>query len=105
MIVFRLIKKSLVFLGIRSPQSSEPFHRINLRNSMIALFFVVSTTLMGLFFIYESGSVGEYSSAVYGILTTTATEFHIMSLIWKTKKLYELLDEFDDIIQKRKCSR
>lgn len=104
MIIFRSIKETLVFLGIHSPQSFEHFQRFNLRNSMVLLYFLVSTTLMAMFLFFGDGTLAEYSSAIYGTLCSALLIFLIFTLIWKTEKLYRLIDKFGDLIQKRKYS-
>lgn len=105
MIVFRLIKESLVCLGIRSPKSFKKVHRFTLKNSMIFICFIASTTLMSLFFILEDGTVAEYSTATFGLLCSVVGTIVISTLIWKTEKLYKFIDEFEDIVQEREYLR
>lgn len=101
MVIFRSIKGSLVFLGIRSPQAFGQFHRFNLKNSMIFIYFIASTTLMGLSFIYDDGNVAQYSSVTFGVLSSAVSAFFISTLIWKTGKVYNLIDHFEDLVRKR----
>lgn len=105
MIIFRLLKDSLEFFGIRSPQSFQQFHRFTLKNLMVFMYFLTSTTLMGLFFIYEDGTLAEYSSAIFGFLSSAATLVIISTLIWKTGNLYKLIGHFEDIVRKREYQR
>lgn len=100
MIIFREIKKSLVFCGVESPQS-EKNNRFNLRNLMILVFFSASTTIMSLFMICEDGTMAEYSSAIYGCLSSTMTTIILLIFVWKTKELYKLINNFETTIEER----
>lgn len=100
MIIFREIKKSLVFCGVESPQS-EKINRFNLRNLMILIFFSASTTIMSLFIIREDGTMAEYSSATYGCLSSTMTTIILLVFVWKTMDLYKLINNFEKTIEER----
>lgn len=101
MIIFRDIKKSMAFCGIHSPQCFDKFHRFNLRNLMIFIFLIVSAILMSLFIVCENGTLAEYSSAFYGTLSSVTTAFLFFTFIWKTKDLYKLMNNFEELIQER----
>lgn len=100
MIIFREIKKSLVFCGVKSPQS-EKSNRFNLRNLTILIIFSASTTIMSLFIILEDGTMAEYSSAIYGCLSSTMTTIILLIFVWKTKDLYKLISSFEKTIEER----
>lgn len=71
---------------------------------MVLSYFLVSTTLMALFLFFGTGTIAEYSSAIYGTFSSASLLFVIVILIWKTEKLYNLINKFEDLIQKRKYS-
>lgn len=100
MIIFREIKKSLVFCGVESPQS-EKINRFNLRNLMILIFFLVSAVIMSMFIIREDGTMAEYSSAIYGCLSSTIAIIILLIFVWKTKELYKLINNFEESIEER----
>lgn len=104
MYIFRTIKESLALLGIRSPHTVNEFQRFNLRNTLILMDFVLSTISMGMFLIYENGTIGQYSNAIYGSSSSALLVLLMFTLIWKTEKIYELMTNFDEIIRKREFS-
>lgn len=102
MAIFQLIRGSLLFYGIRPPQSYEQVQRLNLRNSMILLYFLITSITMVMFIFYEDGSAAEYANAVYSTLSSTVILCLAAIKIWKTEKIYKLMDNFEDLIRKRK---
>lgn len=68
---------------------------------MILIFFILSTTLMCMFLLFENGTPVEYSSGIYGTLSSAGSVFLIATFIWKTKPVYKLMADFEENICKR----
>lgn len=68
---------------------------------MIVVFYLVSTILMGLFFVVENGTVAEYSSAFFGTTGSLIILFVVKTLILKAEEVFDLIESFEDIIKKR----
>lgn len=59
--------------------------------------------MMAMFFITGDRILSEYSAAFYGTSSSAMTVFLLGTFIWKTDKVYDLMENFEEIIEKRKC--
>lgn len=99
--IFQSIKISIDILGIYRPQLLQPFHRFNLKNSFLLAFFFLFSIAISIHIIYEAETFDERSEASMGGCVAFAVLGLFILALWKTHKFFQLIDNFENTIQKR----
>lgn len=105
MVIFQQIQKYLAVLGIKSNESSQTFKAIypfNGRNSLIIGIFGVSCVSSTLH-LFDELSFDEYIISVYETSTAIVNTILLVILVWKTTKIFELIELISSTVQMSKC--
>lgn len=96
--IFQKIEELFDSMGIRRQQQKHPF---NARNSFIVALFAQFSATAFIYFLFKASTFSEFANSFY--ITATAT-FNIFTFPWNifhTKQLFNLIDQLENIIEKR----
>lgn len=99
MYIFRSIQKYFAIAGINSLQSLEvyPFNvRIFIIITICGLFSICST----IYLVYVANNLTEYADVIYRLSTLFAIASVYTIFVRKMRKLFEIIDTFERIIEK-----
>lgn len=54
------------------------------------------------FFLFEAKTFHDYAKCFYGIVSLFANIYALTNIFWKIPKIFNLISNFEDAIQKRK---
>lgn len=94
--VFEMIQKSLATAGI-TPGLVDQSYPFNWTISFEFLMFGTCIYLTCVFIIHDVGTFAEYTQAVYSNSLATLIVFALLILLCKAEKLFEFIDDTDNI--------
>lgn len=102
MYIFRSIQKFFAIAGIHSYQSLQ-VHPFNARNiTMFSLFGLYSLS-NAMYFLYIATNFIEYADIVFRLSTLTVVAVIYGICVKKMRKLFEIFDQLERIIDNREC--
>lgn len=96
--ILESIQEILSKLGITSTQSDQKYP-FNVRNMMCLFCFILMSISAFTFLIIEAGSVKEYLNILNTSLTSIIMGIEFILHLWKRRKLFEFIVNFEDLIQ------
>lgn len=99
--IFQLIQKTFEASGIRRAQAHKK-HPFNKKNSTIYLFLIQFTISVHLFLIFQAETFREYADSFFMCMSTIFVFVCFMVTLWKQKNIFDLIDDFEDIIERRR---
>lgn len=98
--IFQLLKKPFGVLGIHPPKSFDE-NPITLRR-LITLFILIQFSIASIvFFLFEATTFIEYADSFYISATAMLKVCVFSAILWKLIKIFELIENFEEIIQNR----
>lgn len=100
-----MIRESLSRLGISEPQAFEKFRRFNKRNICGLAVYIIYNILSVMSIICDAETLSEYSDGIFIFSSTMVLNGYFINFVVKTQDTFILIENFENIIQKRKyCS-
>lgn len=96
--IFLELRKLFKFLGI---EQNQRFNRVNLT---ALLLFVYGLGAMIAFLLFEPKTFVDLGNAFFGAVSFFLNIFTLSSFIFKEKKVFDLFDNFEELIEKRNMS-
>lgn len=93
--IFQLAQQYFEVLGIRSQHS-----RCNLKSLAVWIRFIAASISSCLFLLVEAQNFVEFALAMYNFITYTIVGLCGVILIWKSKKLFKFISNFENFILK-----
>lgn len=93
--VFQSLQKSMLALGVQPPAQKTTFNVI----SIVPFLFFARYILFAPF---GADTFNEYAEAWYGGLSSALTGINLLIFILKMRKFFDLISNFESIIQQRK---
>lgn len=100
--IFHRIRDVLLRVGIYASQFNERFERLSWKCLLLIAHISVVSIFVVIFFFCEAETLNEYSDSVYGITTSSFVALNIFIMSWKTSVIYQLIENFESVIQTRK---
>lgn len=103
---FELTRKFLVVLGVDKSRLSQnhPFNLLNIRIMNTFIFSCISTILY-LNYSHDTIPIQEYMISLYTAFTTAINGVLYAILIWKSRKVFVLIEGIESIIQESKYKK
>lgn len=100
---FKTIRESFGRLGIHPPKFAEKFDtQLNSRNVTAIIIMKVSLVVSIMYQVYVYETMMDYTAGVYAVATAIAFGTILDILVWKSSKIFKLLENFENFIDKRK---
>lgn len=97
---FKLAKVQLVNWGLYRRHSINESFSIKCKYSSILFSWAIITILMGIPLI-KMKTFFDMSTGCFGFSVAVAMTFTSSVIMWQTQNIYKLIDNFEEIIQKR----
>lgn len=104
MLIFQTLRKCFAVLGLKPSESFES-HMFNTRNSITAICLSALIISTNEFLFFEAKNFQEYTGSFYATWTIASCGANFGFTVWKTVKFFKLIDDFQEVIDKRKCTR
>lgn len=101
--IFQTFIINLRTAGIYWPQKYQT-HPFNGKNIAILFNLGLFIVLAMVFILLEAETFSEYADSFYLIATTIFCEVMFVVTIWKTPKFFQLINDFETLIQKRESN-
>lgn len=98
--VLNLIKEQFARLGIHRLDSLDKFDRFNFRNCFLIIIYCIWTALLFIP-IFNLKTNSEFSIWFYATLSSFVITCVYCVFVWHTPTIYRLIDNFEELIQKR----
>lgn len=102
MYIFRSIQKFFAIAGINSYQSLQ-VHPFNARNLTIFSLFGLFSISNVIYFLYIAANFIEYGDIIFRLSTLTVVAIVYGIFVKKMRKIFEIFDKFERIIDKSEC--
>lgn len=99
--IFQTIQKSFGKGGIYRPQSLET-NVLTAKNSLIIAVLWQNIVFSMVFLTIEAENFGEYCESLYHAVTSLANVVFIMEFTRNTLKVFNLIENYEKFIEKRK---
>lgn len=102
--LFQSIQSYFRIFGFSKSQSDTTCS-LNWRTLLAFFCYIQHFIAVFAFFVFEANTVLEYGTSFYGFITMIYTIFYILILTKRTPQIFQLIENFQEFIEKRKCSR
>lgn len=99
--IFATFENRMNSLGIFRPKPFEKFQRFNVKNVFFFFNVVSLFLLIGLNMVHHDDSFADYSETFFGLASAMAIIFFDFILIIKTRDVFELIDNYQKLINQR----
>lgn len=96
---FKSCQKYLMNVGINSRQSSRK-HLFNARNVTTLIVTTLSIISNTIFLLQDAKTFEKYTTTIYALSTAMVSTATYVTAIWKMAKLFQIFDNFQNIIDK-----
>lgn len=101
--IFKEIILNFSIEGIYWPQKYQK-HPFNIKNFAILFSLGLYSSLTMLALLLEVETLSEYADAFFATVTTIHCSVMFAVLVWKTPKIFDLINSFETIIQNRESN-
>lgn len=98
MIIFQSVQKYFAILGVNPPIGEQVLTK---KNSLTLILFGCVTIAGNKFLLFDASNFQEYIDCFYTTCTMTLVGINYAIVVWKTVKLFELIDNFQMVVQRR----
>lgn len=99
--LFQSVQKYYRTLGVYAPQSNQNY-AFNWRNLVVLFALTQGFIFTMAFCLLQAKTVREYGDSFYVSVTEFADAIYFLSNIWKMRKFFKLIEQFENFIEKSK---
>lgn len=100
--LFQSVQRNFQTLGIHQFRPKETYS-LNWRIPWVLFCYIQHFISVFAFFAFEANTVLDYGTSFYGFITMVYTVYYILILIKRTPQIFQLIENFQEFIDQRKC--